>query len=120
MSDFKAIYKNLIIIKIINTMKKYILVLSICVFIMESIFAQLQTGFHYKIKNDYKPFLSKSTYGLTIYYTTDKAVTKAAQTVCSGTTSLKANVLQDDKDPTLLKVDFWAIKPSDVACQILP
>ena len=57
--------------------------------------AQLQTGFHYKIKNNQ-----------TIYYTTDNGATSIKKMIAGK--KLKANITQDN---ATLKLDFWAIKP---------
>ncbi|MCW3084230.1 MAG: hypothetical protein JWP12_1596 [Bacteroidetes bacterium] len=99
-------------------MRKFILTI-ICVVAVCSMQAQLQTGFHYKIKM-HKRICKKNYLPPTIYYTIDSAKkTAIPKALCNSKKGLKASVVQDDKDPTMLKVDFWSIKPNDadLKCQ---
>lgn len=93
--------------------KKNILIV-LCSIMAFSLFAQVQKGFHYKIKNS-------SHYS--IYYTPDSGKHVSKKIICRQTslwktTKLKANVIQGDKTPAILSVDFWAITSESSSCQI--
>lgn len=110
-------------------MKRIIL----CVFftmLVNTLYAQFQTGFHYKIKNIYKPFIISRFYfrndTLNFFYTSDSAKTNDnnafknsyKKTIClSKKNRLKANLIQDDKNPSMLIINFWGFSTDLASCK---